>query len=138
LEAQLGDDAATATPATHNEPEFRGWLPDQRAIEEMLRKLGEVLGPEGAQDPAKVSDALAEQVRDATDRYFTPEVRGVVARRLRDAAISVRARLGDERAKEILATARAIESAGLITAPPREVPFLVAYFQKAVAMLLQQ
>ena len=77
-------------------------------------------------------------MRDATDRYFTPEVRSGVSRRLRDEAISIKARLGEDRAKEVLATARAIDAAGLIASPPREVPFLVAFFQKAVAMLLQQ
>jgi hypothetical protein len=138
LEAALAEGAPTAAASAHTEPEFRGWLPDARAIDEMLRKLGESLGPDGAQEPEKVSTGLEEEVRNATDRYFTPEVRTTVARRLRDAAISIRVRHGDARAQEILATARAVEAAGLITSPPREVPFLVAYFQKAVAIMLQQ
>jgi hypothetical protein len=138
LEATLAEGAAPAAAALHNEPEFRGWLPDAPAIDEMLRKLGESLGEGGAKDPEKVSKGLDEEVKNATDRYFSPEVRGVVASRLRDAALSVRARAGEEKAKEVVATARAVEQAGLITSPPRDVAFLSAFFQKAVALLLQK
>jgi len=138
LEATLAADAPAAAASLHNEPEFRGWLPDERAVSEMLRALGEALGEGGAKDPEKVSKGLDEEVKNATDRYFSPEVRSVVAGRLRDAALSIRARAGEDRAKEVVATARAIESAGLITSPPRDVAFLSAFFQKAVATLLQQ
>jgi hypothetical protein len=75
---------------------------------------------------------------DAADRFFSPEVRAVIASRMKDAAVSVRARKGDDRATEVLATARAVREAGLITSPPREVGFLVGMFQKAVGALLQQ
>lgn len=138
LEAGLAADAAPAAAALHNEPEFRGWLPEAPAIDEMLRKLGESLGEGGAKDPEKVSKGLDDEVKNATDRYFSPEVRGVVASRLRDAAVSVRARAGEDKAKEVVATARAVEQAGLITSPPRDVAFLAAFFHKAVALLLQK
>ena len=47
----------------------------------------------------------------------------------------MRARKGDERALDVLAVARAVKEAGLITAPPREIPFLTAFFQKALGAL---
>jgi hypothetical protein len=57
---------------------------------------------------------------------------------MRDAAISIRARKGDSRATEVLAVARAVREAGLITSPPREIPFLVAFVQKGIGALAQQ
>jgi hypothetical protein len=81
--------------------------------------------------------ALREEVAAAVDRYFSPDVREALAGRMRDSAISVRARKGDERALDVLATARAVKEAGLITSPPREIPFLVAFFEKAVDALAQ-
>jgi hypothetical protein len=57
---------------------------------------------------------------------------------MRDAAISVRARLGDRRASEVLGVARAVREAGLITSPPREIPFLTVFFQKALSLMMQQ
>jgi hypothetical protein len=34
--------------------------------------------------------------------------------------------------------ARAVREAGLITSPPREIPFLVLFFDKALSVLAQQ
>jgi hypothetical protein len=139
LEKSLGDEAPHAGSATlHNEPEFRGWLPDARALDELLRKVGAAMSPDDAKDPVKVDTVMQAEIKAATDRFFTPEVRASVARRIRDAAISLRQRLGEAKAKDALGVARAIERAGLITAPPHEVEFLVAYFQKGVAVLAQQ
>ena len=104
----------------------------------MLQKVGERLGVAGVSDPEAIGPALREEMEAATDRFFSPEVRNVVAARMRDGAISIRARKGDERAAEVLAVARAVREAGLITAPPREIPFLVAFFQKALGALAQQ
>ncbi len=129
---------ASITPRSgflHDEPEFAGWLPDRRALDEMIQKVGERLGPTGTQDPELVSAAVREETDAATDRYFTPEVRELVSHRMHDSAISVRARKGDDRALDVLATARAVKEAGLITSPPREIPFLVAFFQKALGAL---
>jgi hypothetical protein len=130
--------AATGSAALHQEPEMRAWLPDRGALDEMLAKVGERLGSEGVSDPDKVNEALREEIDAATDRFFSPEVRDIVARRLSDAAISVRSRKGQDRAIEVLSVARAIREAGLITAPPREIPFLTGFFQKALGILAQQ
>jgi hypothetical protein len=130
--------AATGSGALHQEPEMRSWMPDRGALDEMLQKVGERLGSDGVGDPEKVNEALREEIDAATDRFFSPEVREIVARRLADAAISVRSRKGTERAIEVLAVARGIREAGLITAPPREIPFLTGFFQKALGILAQQ
>jgi hypothetical protein len=57
---------------------------------------------------------------------------------MRDAAVSVRVRKGDARATDVLAVARAVREAGLITSPPREIPFLVGFLQKGIGALAQQ
>jgi hypothetical protein len=130
--------AVTGSGVLHQEPEMRAWLPDRGALDEMLQKVGERLGAENVSDPEKVNEALREEIDAATDRFFSPEVRQIIARRLADAAISVRSRKGAERAVEVLSVARAIRDAGLITAPPREIPFLTGFFQKALGILAQQ
>ena len=126
-----------ASGSLHEEPEFGGWLPDRRALDEMMQNVGNRLGPQGTQDPAAVNAALTEEADAATDRYFTPEVREQLAARMRDSAISVRSRRGDDRALDVITTARAVKEAGLITSPPREIPFLVAFFQKGLSALAQ-
>lgn len=128
----------TGSDRLHNEPEFRTWLPDRRALDELLRKLGAALGTGGINDPKLVDEKLAEETRASTDRFFSPEVRGIIAERMRDAAISIRQRAGDEAALRVLRVARAIRDAGLITQPPQDIPFLVTFFQKGVAILAQQ
>jgi hypothetical protein len=138
LEAALGDDEGAAPASLHAEPEFRAWLPDAQAMDEMLRKVGEKLTPEDAADAKKVDEVLKEEIKMATDRYFTPEQRAVVARRMRDAAITVRERSGVERATDVLRAVRAIERAGLITSPPSDLEFLRVFFQKALSLLAQQ
>jgi hypothetical protein len=140
LESKAAGDAEARVKASgslHDEPEFAGWLPDRRALDEMMQNVGNRLGPQGTQDPAAVNTALTEETDASTDRYFTPEVREQLASRMRDSAISVRARRGDDRALDVLATARAVKEAGLITSPPREIPFLVAFFQKGLGALAQ-
>ncbi len=137
------DDAAIEAAKTdsdklHNEPEFRSWMPTTQALQELLAKVGERVGPEGVNDPKQVDAALKEEIVAATDRFFSPERREALALQMRDSAISVRTRSGDDDAGRVLAIARAVKEAGLITSPPSEVPFLVAYFQKAVAIMLQQ
>ena len=132
------DAHVTDSARVHEEPEFHGWIPDQAAVGELLQKVGERLGSDGMKDPARFDEALREEVAAATDRYFTPDVRSQIAARLLDAAISVRARRGDERATALAVLARAIREAGLITSPPRDIPFLLGYFQKAIGMLARQ
>jgi hypothetical protein len=142
LEAEITSERAATAALTSgrllNEPEFDTWLPDRGALDELLRKLGERLGPEGVSDPAAVGPALREETQAATDRFFSPEVRSVIAGRMRDAAISIRARKGDRAAAEALGVARAVLEAGLITSPPQEIPFLVAFFEKALSILSHQ
>jgi len=119
--------------------EFRGWLPERAAVEEMLKEIGEKL-PAGGEEPSQelVQTTLKEAVAAATDRYFGPERRARLVERLRDSALSVLATQGEVRALELVATMRRIERSGLITDPPREVPFLSAFFEKAIATLALQ
>jgi hypothetical protein len=119
--------------------EFRGWLPERAAVEEMLKEIGEKL-PASGEEPSQelVQTTLKEAVAAATDRYFGPERRARLVERLRDATLSVLATQGEVRALELVATMRRIERCGLITDPPREVPFLSAFFEKAIATLALQ
>jgi hypothetical protein len=57
---------------------------------------------------------------------------------MKDSALSVLGRDGKEKALEVVAAIGAIERSGLITDPPREVPFLRAFFDKALAVLAAQ
>jgi hypothetical protein len=123
----------------HARPELRTYMPTRQAIQEMLVKLGERIAALGS---APAGDAMApllrEEVASATDRFFTPEVRDIVASRLLDAAASIHVSSGKEAAIDVLATRDAVTKAGLITQPPREIPFLRAFFDKAVATLAAQ
>lgn len=138
LSAEKVAECAKESGQLHAEPEFASWLPDRASLDELLQNVGERLGPQGVRDPAKVNEALLAEVEAATDRFFSPEVRSLVERRMRDSAISVRARKGDQRATDVLAVARAVREAGLITSPPREIPFLVTFYRKALSVLMQQ
>ena len=57
---------------------------------------------------------------------------------MKDCALSVLASEGEERALETVATMKRIEQAGLITDAPNEIPFLRAFFDKALATLAVQ
>ncbi|MFO0616762.1 MAG: hypothetical protein U0414_29480 [Polyangiaceae bacterium] len=138
FEATIGDAPAELKKGLHDEPEFRGWLPDGAAIDELIRKVGQSLNAEESKESAKVEAALKEEMKNAADRYFTPEARALLARRMRDAALSIKHRAGAERAADVLHVVQAIEKAGLITSPPREIEFLVAFFEKGVAFLAQR
>lgn len=130
------DPRAKASGTLHNEPEFRGWLPDPQTMQEMLGKVGERLGTDPSQVPAeKVNEIFEQEMAAATDRFFTPDVRQVIGERMRDCAISVLVRASKERALDVLATAEACKRAGLITSPPSDIPFLKAFFQKGLAVL---
>jgi hypothetical protein len=124
----------------HADPEFRGWLPSGESIRTLLEKIGQSLGPQDDQpkEQAKVDAAVREALESVTDQFFAPDVREIVAARMKDAAISVLSRAGRDRAAAVLATATAVTSAGLITSPPHEVPFLQGFFQKALAVVAAQ
>lgn len=122
----------------HAEPEFRSWLPDGRAAQDMLVRIGSAIGEGGGSDQEKVDAAVGAEIDAATDRFFSPEVREVLIGRMRDAAISVLARAGAARAGDVLATVDAVRSAGLVTSTPREIPFLRGFFQKVLAIMAAQ
>jgi hypothetical protein len=131
--------AARASATLHGEPEFAAWLPHGQALQELLVDIGQKIGAAGPEpDQAKVDAIIAAALDAATDRFFEPELRQVVAARMKDSAISIMARVGKERAAETLAVAQAIVAAGLVTSPPHQIPFLRGFFQKALAILAQQ
>jgi hypothetical protein len=139
---ELADDDAAelakGSAALHNVPEFRGWLPTNTAMQELLVNVGGKLSPGETPDPQVVTDHLRAEAEAATDRFFSPEVREELVRRMKDSALSALARDGEQRALEIAATMKMISKCGLVTDPPREVPFLKAFFDKAVALMLAQ
>ncbi len=100
-------DFGAHSTALSGEPEFRAWLPDGAAIDELIRNVGAALTPDDAKDTAKVNAAMDDEMKKATDRYFTPELRKSLAGRMRDAALSIRQRVGDDKAREVLGVARA-------------------------------
>jgi len=129
---------AKGSGALHNVPEFRNWLPSNAAMQELLVKVGEKLNPGETPEPGVVTDHLRAEADAATDRYFTPDVRDELLRSMKDAALSALARDGEQRALEIAAVMKVIAQCGLVTNPPREVPFLKAFFDKAVALMIAQ
>lgn len=138
----LGDEDAEKlardSGVLHQWPEFRSWLPGERAIQELLVHLGRRLGPEPPTSKEQLDPLVREQVAAATDRYFTPERRAVLANRMKDSGLSVLSRLGEHAALQVAAVIHVIQGAGLITNPPSDVKFLTSYFDKALALLAAQ
>jgi hypothetical protein len=122
----------------HRLPEFRPWFPEKAAVDEMLVKLGETITPGEEPDPEAMKSKLEQEIASATDRYFSPQRREALVRAMKDSAFSVLTRDGEQKGLEVAATMKVIESCGLITDPPHEVPFLRGYFEKAVSLLLAQ
>jgi hypothetical protein len=129
---------AKSSGALHNAPEFRGWLPTNTAMQELLVNVGSKLTPGETPEPQVVTNHLQSEISAATDRFFSPEVREELVRRMKDSALSSLARDGEQRALEIAAAMKTIQKCGLVTDPPRDVPFLKAFFDKAVALMLAQ
>ncbi len=140
LELADGDvkELAAKSADLHQLPEFGSWLPTREAVDELLRKVGATLTPGESPEQAKFEEALRSELLAAVDRYFTPERRADLVARMKDSALSVLARDGETRALDVVAAMKAIEKAGLITDPPRDMPFLRAFFDKAIAVLLAQ
>lgn len=140
LELPTGAQVVLASAELHREPELGGWLPAGPAVQELLIEVGQKLATSGGaeQDPEKVDNAVKEGLDNATDRFFTPEIRERLAERMKDAAVSILTRVGRERAADVMAVAQAVVSAGLITSPPRDIPFLRGFFQKALAIIASQ
>jgi hypothetical protein len=131
--------AVQSSASLHGTPEFAGWLPNNQALQELLMDIGQKIGAAGPEpDQSKVDAIIASAVDAATDRFFEPELRKIIADRMKDAAISILARAGKGPAAEVMAVAQAILSAGLITSPPHEIPFLRGFFQKALAILAER
>ncbi|MBM4363621.1 MAG: hypothetical protein FJ104_13145 [Deltaproteobacteria bacterium] len=134
LDAEDARELATRSGALHQLPEFRAWLPSASAVQELLVAAGNGLAG-GEADEARVSAALTSEVLAATDRYFGEELRAELVRRMKDAALAVLAREGEARALEVAATIDVISRCGLVTDPPRDVPFLRGFFEKALAVM---
>lgn len=122
----------------HRLPEFRGWLPSQEAMRELLTEVGKKLSPGDEPDPETMNAHLVEEIARATDRYFSPQLREELVAKMKDSALSVLSREGEHASLEVVAAMRAIERCGLVTNPPHEVPFLKAFFEKAVGSMLAQ
>ncbi len=139
---ELSDEDAQALSESsrelHSLPEFRGWFPSKDGMDELLVKLGEGLEPGQSPDPEAMTAKLEDELSAATDRYFSPERRTALVRAMRDSALSVLNREGETRALEVVAAMKMIEKAGLITNPPRDIPFLRGFFEKAVSLMLAQ
>ncbi len=132
------DDARerSRTSATlHRKPEFRAWVPTGAAINELLVAVGRGLSPGAQQEAAAIEARMKDEIEAATDRFFTPELREALLPLMKDCALSVLAREGEQAALDVVAAMTCVEHAGLVTDPPRDVPFLKAFFEKAVAML---
>jgi hypothetical protein len=145
LELSLEDasDMVKSSAELHQLPELQGWFPERAAVDELFVHVGEALSQAGHDPgqeppPEAMRATLTEQIAAATDRYFTPERRAQLVVALKDAAFSVLSRDGEEKALQISALAKVISEAGLITNPPREIPFLRGYFEKAVSVLALQ
>lgn len=138
----LGDEDAERlardSAVLHQWPEFRSWLPPERSVQELLLAIGRRLPPNPEISKEALEPVMREQVAAATDRYFTPERRAVLAQRMKDSALSVIARLGETAGLQVAAVIHVIQGAGLITNPPSDVKFLTGYFDKAVALLAAQ
>ena len=145
LELSLEDaaDMVKNSAQLHNLPELAGWFPDKGAVDELFAFVGKGLADAGhdptQEPPAEaLRNAMTEQIAAATDRYFTPERRARLVVALKDAAISALPREGEEVGLQLSALAKVAAEAGLITNPPREIPFLRGYFEKAVSLLAMQ
>ncbi|MCC6217252.1 MAG: hypothetical protein IT376_20505 [Polyangiaceae bacterium] len=114
----------------HQLPELRSWMAPEAVVRELVGRVGATLAPEPPQEA--VDAALRREILDATDRWFTPERRASLVRGMKDAGLGILARQGEDAALELSAVIQLVESAGLITDAPRELPFLVALVEKAV------
>ncbi len=127
---------ARASAMLHALPEFRGWFPTREAVDEMLQKVGETVSPGEEPDPATLKAVLDAEIIAATDRYFSPDRRRDLVRAMKDSALSILGREGEQKALDVAATITGIESRGLITDAPHEIGFLKGFFEKAVSLLL--
>lgn len=139
---ELSDEDAREMAANsgrlHELPEFRNWLPPRAALDEMLAKVGEHLEPDVQPEQSELTAIIESEIKSATDRLFSPQVRDQLIITMKDSALSVLSREGETKTLEVVAAMKRIAAAGLITDPPNEVGFLRAFFDKALAVLLAQ
>jgi len=142
LELPPRAEAVEASANLHAEPEFGSWLPHGQGVEELLMDIGQKMGAGTAgpeQDQTKIDAIIRTAIDAATDRFFLAlDFRELVAQRMKDAAISILARKGRDRAAQVMAVSEATVAAGIITLPPHEIPFLRGLFQKALALLAER
>lgn len=131
-------EVANDSGALHQQPEFRAWIPSPAAMQDLLAHVGQRMNPDHPPEQEVVAELLKEEMLAATDRYFTPETRADLVQRMKDAGLSLLAREGEELGLKLAATIQTIEACGLATNPPRDVPFLRAFFEKGVSLLLAQ
>lgn len=132
------DDIAKQSIGFHALPEFRGWFPPKAAIDELVAKVGQRLKPGEQPDPDLIKQLFVEEIDAATDRYFVPQVREELVDLMKDSALSVLARDGEQRALEVAAVIQSISKRGLVTDPPHELPFLRGFFEKALQFAAMQ
>jgi hypothetical protein len=138
LSDEDANELAANSTQLHRFPEFGTWLPNRAAVDELLAATGEHFSADHPPEQEELKARLEEQVLAATDRYFSPQRRQRLIAWMKDGALSILARDGEQAALEVVAAMKAIERAGLITHPPHEVGFLRAFFDKSLAVLLRQ
>ena len=135
---ELADDdareRAKACESLHGLSEFAHWMAPEEAVDELLLELGQHLTSGTEPEEQQLRDWLEEEVNAATDRFFLPERRDDLLRAMRDGALGVLQREGEQRALDVVAVMSCIRNAGLITDPPHEVEFLRVFFHKALSL----
>ena len=137
----VADPARLATGAgLHMEPEFNPLLLGTDIMQDLLGQVGQRIATLGGRQPEQdeVQAFIEAERLAATDRFFQENVRRQLAAQMLDAVPSIHRRLGPERAMDVLASRQAVLDAGLITSPPSEIPFLVAFFDKTLATMMAQ
>jgi len=131
LESVDPSEAVARSAKLHAEPEFRGWLPDPPAMQEMLLAIQGQVAPGAGADQAKTESMVATIVTGATDRFFTADVRRDIADAMKDAVISLAERGARDRAADALAVAALVRSSDTASSA---IPFLLAFFEKAFGL----
>ena len=131
-------DIAKDSAEMHRWPEFRFWLPPASAAQEMMVAIGNRIDPSKEPNEQKIDETIREEILNATDRYFTPERREQLVIGLKDAGLSVLARLGEVEALRVAAIIQRVQKAGLTENTPSELPFLRTFFDKAIGLLISQ
>jgi hypothetical protein len=131
-------DLAKDSGGLHHVPEFRSWLPTQGAVQELLANVGKRLPSGQTPDHDAATEWIKEEMLAATDRYFTSERCVDLIEWMKDAGISVLAREGETLALKVAATIQVIRTASAAGTPAREVPFLRAFFEKAISLMTAQ